>query len=385
MRDDFPEKVKRILADRVNSHCSNPLCARSTKGPTAKVDGVANVGVAAHITAASAGGKRYDSSLTPAERKAPENGIWCCEFCAKLIDNDEVRYTVSLLRSWKASAERQAQENLESPFKPPKPPRIEIARLGGAITKSAVFPDVKELCTMMPEEFKAASEIKLLDHGHGAFGQHYAVLAAGINHGWDFGVGLFTAGEFGWELVANIRLENQRAWVPEAFYVPGQPGALAVTHVHAWGTGVFRRSTTWYRIARGEPLPLLSYPYRFYIYGFGMRFGRELSAHHQQIPKGLTQGELLSIDFEVAYSTPNEPQFEHLFTLSDTLNLEWNETANAFVPHTSADDPARIEDMWMDDQKRFVAKHYGRLKEIAKTCSPTQREVIQVELLGKNA
>lgn len=295
---------------------------------------------------------------------------------------------MQLLRGWKATAERRAQEKLESPFEPTEPPRIEVSRVGGLLTESAGLPDLKQLCEMMPEEFRVPAEIKLLDHGHGAFGQRYVVLAAGINEGWNFGIGLFTAGEFGWELVANIRLESQKAWVPEAFYVPGQPGALAVTHVHGWGTGVFRRSTTWYRIARGEPLPLLSYPYRFYVQGWGMWFGRELNAHHRQIPKSLTQGELLSIDFEMAYSTTGSAlpgPTEHLFTVLDKLDLEWNEMASAFVPHTSADDPTRIEEMWLDGQKEFVVKHLDRLKQIAETCSPNQREIIQTELLGKHS
>ena len=48
-----------------------------------------NVGEAAHITAAAPGGKRYDPSLTPEDRRAASNGMWLCELCAKLIDTDE--------------------------------------------------------------------------------------------------------------------------------------------------------------------------------------------------------------------------------------------------------------------------------------------------------
>jgi hypothetical protein len=67
-----------------------------------------NVGVAAHITAASPGGKRYDPCLSPEQRKHPNNAIWLCQYCAKLIDSDELRFTVSVLHGWKSAAEAEA-------------------------------------------------------------------------------------------------------------------------------------------------------------------------------------------------------------------------------------------------------------------------------------
>ena len=60
------------------------------------------------MTAASPGGPRYNSALTAAQRAASVNGIWLCQNCAKLIDNDPVRFTVDALRAWKARAEAHA-------------------------------------------------------------------------------------------------------------------------------------------------------------------------------------------------------------------------------------------------------------------------------------
>jgi hypothetical protein len=65
-----------------------------------------------HITAAALGGKRYDPSLTQEERRAASNGIWLCELCAKLIDTDEARFTVELLRGWKQDAEARALRDI---------------------------------------------------------------------------------------------------------------------------------------------------------------------------------------------------------------------------------------------------------------------------------
>ncbi len=114
MRDEFPQKVKDILAKRVGFHCSNPGCQRSTSGPSARQDESVNIGVAAHITAASPGGPRYDPSLSTEERKSPGNGVWLCQTCGKLVDSDPETYNFQTLHEWKASAEARAEGMLRS-------------------------------------------------------------------------------------------------------------------------------------------------------------------------------------------------------------------------------------------------------------------------------
>ena len=71
-----------------------------------------DVGVAAHITAASVGGPRFDSALSDKDRIGAPNGIWLCQNCAKLIDSDVCRFTVSVLRGWKLGAEWEAKKRL---------------------------------------------------------------------------------------------------------------------------------------------------------------------------------------------------------------------------------------------------------------------------------
>src|SRR5882672_7615821 len=113
-RDDFNLTVKRLLVRRVNTRCSNPNCRRPTSGPEVDPNKALNIGVAAHITAASKGGPRYDASLTPAQRQSPENGIWLCQNCGKLLDDDTLRYPVELLRAWKRLSEEAALLAIES-------------------------------------------------------------------------------------------------------------------------------------------------------------------------------------------------------------------------------------------------------------------------------
>lgn len=111
-REDFSATVKDSLSRRVNLCCSNPGCGKSTAGPHTDPARALNIGVAAHITAAAPGGPRYDITLTKTERVAFENGIWLCQNCGKLIDNDAALFTVTLLRRWKAQAEKKALNSL---------------------------------------------------------------------------------------------------------------------------------------------------------------------------------------------------------------------------------------------------------------------------------
>ena len=113
MRDDFSQSVKDLLANRVGWKCSNPNCRKPTRGAGVEKTSIINIGVAAHITAASKGGPRYDENITVQERKSFENGIWLCQSCSKLIDSDEIRYTVDILKRWKDISEQMAVLELE--------------------------------------------------------------------------------------------------------------------------------------------------------------------------------------------------------------------------------------------------------------------------------
>ena len=119
-RDEFPQDVKIQLAKRVGFRCSKPGCERPTVGPSTDHEKSVTVGIAAHITAAAPGGPRYDANLTPDERRSASNGIWLCAYCGSLIDKDDPRFPVDLIRGWKAVAEDAARRAVEErgPVKP---------------------------------------------------------------------------------------------------------------------------------------------------------------------------------------------------------------------------------------------------------------------------
>lgn len=112
MRDEFSQRVKDLLSRRVAFTCSNPNCRITTCGPGESSNGTVNIGVAAHITAASEGGPRYDPFMTPEERSSPKNGIWLCQNCAHKIDVDQSSYPVELLFKWKQQTEDEARRSL---------------------------------------------------------------------------------------------------------------------------------------------------------------------------------------------------------------------------------------------------------------------------------
>jgi hypothetical protein len=68
MRDDFSQSTKEVLFKRARGKCSNPTCRRETSLSHSEPNKAVNLGEAAHITAASPGGPRYDPALSVEER-----------------------------------------------------------------------------------------------------------------------------------------------------------------------------------------------------------------------------------------------------------------------------------------------------------------------------
>ena len=125
-RDDFTSKDKEILAKAVNYRCSNPDCqVLTTTAKSNDHNNITNIGQAAHITAASKGGPRYDESLSPKDRASISNGIWLCSNCASLIDREPEKYTVELLKEWKEKSCEDTRSNLGKKQNPENQNKLE--------------------------------------------------------------------------------------------------------------------------------------------------------------------------------------------------------------------------------------------------------------------
>lgn len=116
-RDEFNKTTKDILAKRVGYLCSNPECRKLTIGPNVAQDKATSIGIAAHITAASAGGPRYDEDMTNEQRSHIDNGIWLCSNCATLIDKDKDSFPKEHLNEWKQTAEEEAYSKINGDLK----------------------------------------------------------------------------------------------------------------------------------------------------------------------------------------------------------------------------------------------------------------------------
>ena len=106
-RDDFTKPTKNQAYQRVAGRCSNPDCRATTSAPVGEAD-FSNVGVGAHIHAASPGGPRYLATMTAQDRRGFGNIIWLCQTCSTIIDRDPASYPAKTLKTWKSSAETRA-------------------------------------------------------------------------------------------------------------------------------------------------------------------------------------------------------------------------------------------------------------------------------------
>lgn len=115
MRENFTDKTKSILAQRVAYRCSFPGCTRITVGPGNRDnEHVVLLGEAAHIYSASPNGPRNNADLSAEEKSSVDNGIWMCKAHARLIDVDQTIYSAETLVKWKQDAENFVRERLET-------------------------------------------------------------------------------------------------------------------------------------------------------------------------------------------------------------------------------------------------------------------------------
>ncbi|MDF9779205.1 hypothetical protein [Pseudomonas baetica] len=104
-RIDFPEKTKRLLAERAGLLCSYTDCTVATKAPAKNKkgeDSAVGIAIAAHIYAASPGGTRPPpASMSPDQIKDVRNGVFMCRTHAGLIDDFQDEYPPELVLQMK--------------------------------------------------------------------------------------------------------------------------------------------------------------------------------------------------------------------------------------------------------------------------------------------
>nr|WP_314494601.1 hypothetical protein [uncultured Chryseobacterium sp.] len=101
---NFSKNTMTILYKRAGEHCC--LCKKITTKPHSDPEKFHNLGEAAHICGVKdAPNLRFNEILSLKELKSSRNGIWLCQTCHHIIDNDEKTYTVEKLNEIKSSHE----------------------------------------------------------------------------------------------------------------------------------------------------------------------------------------------------------------------------------------------------------------------------------------
>ncbi|HHX0930882.1 TPA: hypothetical protein ACXNF8_000716 [Pseudomonas aeruginosa] len=163
MRDkqnNFKPSTLRKLKNRVGNVCSNPSCYAPTSGAkTGEEEGELNMGIGAHICAASPGGPRYVPHMTPAQRSAYKNGIWLCIPCSYKIDKDPTAYPAELLYEWKKTAEQRSQAKIGIPAQPDSAPQdLLLTALSGMPIKSGIAQAINNVHGAVERAFSALDD-----------------------------------------------------------------------------------------------------------------------------------------------------------------------------------------------------------------------------------
>jgi hypothetical protein len=106
-----PSTVRR-LDTLSGNECSKPNCNKKLIAE----DGISIVSKICHIAAASKEGPRFDKTMTDDDRRSFDNLILLCDEHHVIIDNkvNEIKFPVTLLKTWKAEHEKKIIELLSS-------------------------------------------------------------------------------------------------------------------------------------------------------------------------------------------------------------------------------------------------------------------------------
>jgi hypothetical protein len=130
----------------------------------------------------------------------------------------------------------------------------------------------------------------------------------------------------------------------------------------------------------------MSYPHSFYVYGWGLPFGRDLKSEVLSVPAALLAGSELRVRFTIEYgiydaSSDSEGTLETLFSRNEEVALEWNANHQTFVPRRSVDSFSMIEKLWAEDTPGFIADNIERLVHLARSGNEKQKRFIRERLL----
>lgn len=108
IRDDFSAPTRQIIKRQAGGCCAK--CEIKTTSYDGQNERPLTTGEAAHIEASCEDGPRYNSEDSSQYRRSVKNGIWLCNQCHALVDNDPSRFGVYRLMEFKEEQRQKISE-----------------------------------------------------------------------------------------------------------------------------------------------------------------------------------------------------------------------------------------------------------------------------------
>ena len=105
-------KTHKLLWGRSGNKCAMPDCRNDLIADETETDDESIIGDEAHIIARSQDGPRGESTMTPEERDKYHNLVLLCRKHHKIVDDQNIFYTVEKLKEIKHQHEKWVQESL---------------------------------------------------------------------------------------------------------------------------------------------------------------------------------------------------------------------------------------------------------------------------------
>ena len=116
---DFTQKTIEEVLIYAGYRCSAPGCYKPLRARSGRADGYSQIQQVSHIRGARyAKNNRYDPNMTDPERSSSENAIALCDIHGGLIDQDQARYTVELLKDWRKKHEERIYQEMYGTLRP---------------------------------------------------------------------------------------------------------------------------------------------------------------------------------------------------------------------------------------------------------------------------
>ena len=212
------------------------------------------------------------------------------------------------------------------------------------------------------------------------------LVSIGGSYNWSWDVLFLTLTGDKWLQLGRISLPRQKGHEPIATYVPGDNfGALSIEHVACYGTGVFLKAVTWYRVGPEGLIPLFMYPVNANVVGWGLPFQRHITGHTSGIPAFLEKGSRIDVSLRADYSADPTWLFRHqidveipLFSYDIRLALDWDSEARVFVPsRESTATFDQVEGLFNDDTDAFLRRYHDQIICIVKKGGELEREWVR--------